>query len=305
MNFLIVDDSSAIRAIVRRALVNGGFKEAEFKMAGDGQEALDVMKGWTPDMVITDWHMPGMTGIEMLTQLRRRANDVRVGFVTTELSKVHLEEAFSLGAHFFLHKPFGDSELVSAVCDALGAQPGCEKQQQEAQQMELNDTALKEAKVAIAPFSVVESLFKKSFENRLQIEQRASNLNGDISLPSAVSAYVLAGSTDVRGICLLDHTAMLLVGSAISNVPIHEVAKVLKGSDAPKSVCSQTMSVLEGELARLFKSDDGRKLDLAKTQIVKQVSAPLQSFIKRSPLRRDFTLIRKGLPPGIMTLVAR
>jgi CheY-like chemotaxis protein len=304
VKFLIVDDSSAIRAIVRRVLLKGGFEDAEFRMAGDGQDALDVMKEWSPDMVITDWHMPGMNGLEMLTQLRRRANDVRVGFVTTELSNVRLEEAFSLGAQFFLHKPFEDSELVSAVCDALEQTLPGEKKP-EAPLMELAETALKEINVTLVSTNPVANLINTLFEKRLQAEECPPNANGDISLPAAVSVYVLAGSAEVRGLCLLDQTAMMLVGSAMAGAPIHEVSRALNATEAPKAVCRQTMSVLEGDFTRLFKSNDNRKLSLAKTQIVKQNPAQLQQFIRCSPHRQDFMLARKGLPPGRMTLVAK
>jgi CheY-like chemotaxis protein len=57
MKFLIVDDSRAVQTIIKRILENTGYREIELRTALNGDEALAILEGWQPDLVLTDWHM--------------------------------------------------------------------------------------------------------------------------------------------------------------------------------------------------------------------------------------------------------
>lgn len=117
---LIVDDSRAILAIVRRVVLEAGGAQVEVRSATSAEEALDMVNEFAPDLVITDWHMPGVTGIEMLQTLRQTGHaDVRVGFVTAETTPERVAEAHSNGADFVVNKPFRDDELLAAIGRSL------------------------------------------------------------------------------------------------------------------------------------------------------------------------------------------
>jgi len=103
---LIVDDSKAMRLIVRRTLRQAGFGSYEVEEAGNGVEALAAIESAPPALVISDWNMPEMTGIELLTKLRERGNAVRFGFVTTEGTADMRARASAAGALFLIAKPF-------------------------------------------------------------------------------------------------------------------------------------------------------------------------------------------------------
>ena len=116
LKFLIVDDSRAIQAIIRRAVIKCGYEPIEIKTALDGEQALDVIEKFVPDLIITDWHMPKVSGLELIQALRQLGHkNVRVGFVTTEKNPAMLDQAISNGALFILHKPFDDKELAEVV----------------------------------------------------------------------------------------------------------------------------------------------------------------------------------------------
>lgn len=120
LRFLIVDDSRAIQAIIARALQQCGYQPLEIKTASDGRMGLEVLQTFSPDLVITDWHMPHMTGLEMVQTMRQLGHlKLRVGFVTTERTESMLNEAIRNGAMFIVHKPFDDAELVSVVIAAV------------------------------------------------------------------------------------------------------------------------------------------------------------------------------------------
>jgi CheY-like chemotaxis protein len=115
---LVVDDSRAMQVIICRVLESSALGPMELRKAVNGEEALALVPEFAPDMIIADWHMPRMSGIEMLQTLRQTGSaDLAVGFVTTETSASQLQQAHNSGASFILHKPFDDKALVKAVLE--------------------------------------------------------------------------------------------------------------------------------------------------------------------------------------------
>jgi len=114
MKVLVVDDSKAMRLIVMRTLRQAGFS-CEITEAADGKQALDAIRAARPDLVLSDWNMPEMTGIELLEALRAEGNDVRLGFVTTEGSQAMRERAQNAGALFLIAKPFTADHFRTAL----------------------------------------------------------------------------------------------------------------------------------------------------------------------------------------------
>ena len=78
MKVLIVDDSRAMRMIVKRTLRQAGFSGLHVEEAGNGKEALESIEAGAPDLVLTDWNMPEMTGIELLHALQAKQISVKV-----------------------------------------------------------------------------------------------------------------------------------------------------------------------------------------------------------------------------------
>ncbi len=119
MKILIVDDSKAMRMIVKRTLRQAGFGDHEIIEAEDGQQGFDQVKAERPGLVLSDWNMPNMSGTEFLRALRGSGIDTNFGFVTSESSGDMRAEALSAGALFLITKPFtADSfktELSSLV----------------------------------------------------------------------------------------------------------------------------------------------------------------------------------------------
>jgi len=106
MKVMIVDDSTAMRMIVRKTLRLAGFDGHEFTEAEDGAKALAAIKSAPPDIVLSDWNMPNMTGIELLEQIGKEGIKVKFGFVTTEATPDMRQRAAAAGASFLVSKPF-------------------------------------------------------------------------------------------------------------------------------------------------------------------------------------------------------
>ena len=106
MNVLIVDDSKVMRAIVVRTLRQAGFEGHTIDQADDGQAALKRIDASAPDLVLTDWNMPVMDGIDLLRAVRARGKDIPFVFITSEATDEMHALAYREGAVAVITKPF-------------------------------------------------------------------------------------------------------------------------------------------------------------------------------------------------------
>lgn len=109
--FLVVDDFSTMRRIVRNLLKELGFTNVE--EAEDGVDALSKLRGGNFQFVVSDWNMPNMTGIELLRAIRADASlkHLPVLMVTAEAKKENIIEAAQAGASGYVVKPFTAATL--------------------------------------------------------------------------------------------------------------------------------------------------------------------------------------------------
>jgi two-component system chemotaxis response regulator CheY len=110
---LIVDDSAAIRKILQRILKHAQLPVGEIFEAGDGLEALNVLRANTIALVLTDINMPNMDGLRFLGEVRGddRWKELPVVVITTEGSEQKVMEAVKLGASAYLRKPFTTEQI--------------------------------------------------------------------------------------------------------------------------------------------------------------------------------------------------
>ncbi len=118
---LIVDDSSVMRKIVERSLRQAGIELSEVFQAGNGEEALAVLKEHGVDLILCDINMPVMDGLEFIKQLPsvENAKNVPVVMITTEGSESHVVQALSCGARGYIRKPFTPEQVKEQVVPVL------------------------------------------------------------------------------------------------------------------------------------------------------------------------------------------
>lgn len=119
MKILIVDDSKAMRSIVLRALRQAGFGGHTFEEASNGAEALRSIEASNPDLVLADWNMPEMNGVELLQKLRESGNQVKFGFITSESTPEVRDLAMKSGASFLITKPFTADTLQTTLAGVI------------------------------------------------------------------------------------------------------------------------------------------------------------------------------------------
>ena len=116
---MIVDDCEIIRILARQILESEGFRQ--IVEVQDGDSALKVLKTQKIDLVISDWNMVGMTGIELLTQMRADRDIAKTPFIMLSVEGLDgsIDEAFKKGANDYVSKPFTHSELASSVARVM------------------------------------------------------------------------------------------------------------------------------------------------------------------------------------------
>jgi len=116
-----VDDSEATRKFIKGTVEVLGF---EFLEAADGKEGLEILEkeNGNVDLILLDWNMPVMDGMEMLEILKSNDlfKDIPVTMVTTEIERHKVIEAIDKGAKNYLMKPFSQEVLVGKIMEGLG-----------------------------------------------------------------------------------------------------------------------------------------------------------------------------------------
>jgi len=106
---LVADDSGTMRAIIVRSLNSLGVSDVV--QAEDGTRAVELFQPGVFDLVLTDWNMPGKTGLEVIQEIRKVDTNVPVIMITTESDKARVMQAIQSGVSDFVVKPF-DSKVL-------------------------------------------------------------------------------------------------------------------------------------------------------------------------------------------------
>lgn len=116
---MIVDDNEPIRILIRNILKKEGYKH--FVEANDGAFAYTILKSQKIDLIISDWMMPGMTGIELLIKVRADQEIAQTPFImeSVESLDTSMDQALKSGANDFISKPFRIDDLIASVTRVL------------------------------------------------------------------------------------------------------------------------------------------------------------------------------------------
>lgn len=295
LKFLVVDDSRAIQAIVRRAIVKCGYEPVEVKTALDGEQALEIIESFVPDLVITDWHMPKVSGLEMVQALRQMGHaNIRVGFVTTEKTPAMLDQAISNGAMFIVHKPFDDTELAAAVVSSV---------KDLAKHVPAQSTA--------APKKEVEPVTETALHKRLQailgnipfrLIAREPMTAEKLTPNNLLGLYVGTGHKGVYAIGVMDGNAVCMVGGGASRKLPPEVRAAMESGQPDESMLSKANEFMRAVAQCMAETADPGPVtvSLAKASIVKNTFAKLSEVLAQTGRRSDFRIAIPGYGEGRM-----
>ncbi len=125
--FLVVDDFSTMRSIVRNLLRDLGYEHVQ--EADDGRTALPILQGGNIDFLITDWNMPGMPGLQLLKEVRAdpKLTDMPVLLLTAEAKRDQIVEAAQAGVNGYVIKPFTAQVLKEKLDKIMAARDGAHR----------------------------------------------------------------------------------------------------------------------------------------------------------------------------------
>lgn len=115
MKILIVDDSGTMCTIQKRCLIKLGIPEDDIVVANDGVKGLEFFDRIAFDLVLTDWNMPNMDGLTLLTEIRERNKDVPIVMITTEVERARVVTAIQSGVSDYMVKPFTPDDLKTKL----------------------------------------------------------------------------------------------------------------------------------------------------------------------------------------------
>jgi len=120
MNVLVVDDSAAMRKIIISALGKTQLKGARTIEAGSGKEGLDKFLDGNFALILSDWNMPEMDGLEFVGKVRRVDSRVKIIMITTEGTCGKLDQALDQGVDEYVVKPFTPEALDRKIRKLMG-----------------------------------------------------------------------------------------------------------------------------------------------------------------------------------------
>ncbi|MCF6246389.1 MAG: response regulator [Desulfobacula sp.] len=121
-SILIVDDSFPMRSVIKKTFRSAGYASAQFLEAADGKQALERMKNDWIDLVVTDYNMPVMNGLDLVKAIQTLdlLKNIPIIVVSTEGNETKIKEFMDAGARGYITKPFTPENIRDLVTDILG-----------------------------------------------------------------------------------------------------------------------------------------------------------------------------------------
>lgn len=127
-NVLVVDDSLAMRSVIKKTILASGIDVEEFYEAADGVEALATLRHHRLDIILTDFNMPRMDGMQLLQEIKKddQLKTIPVVVTSVEGSRKRVEAFMARGAAGYISKPFTPEEARDKLNHVLGVNPNGE-----------------------------------------------------------------------------------------------------------------------------------------------------------------------------------
>ncbi|MEO3714742.1 response regulator [Roseateles flavus] len=298
LRVLVVDDSRAIQAIITRVLQNAGLGPMVVETAGNGEQALRMVTAHPPDLVISDWHMPVVSGIEMLQTLRQLGGGmVKVGFVTTETAERHLDQARSNGAVFVINKPFKDEELLQEVQKALAARVEQLKAPPPPPPPPLAPPALSSegALHALVKLQLGQIPFRL-------VEAPGQSLD-DLKLPHDLAMYALDGQKTPFALGILDVNACCILGGGGARLQPPPVRQAMQAARPTPEMMQFADHFLRSAAGILARGESGGAPALRIVNLTPKPFDKLQGLLLRNHGRSDYRIAVPGYGEGRLAFI--
>lgn len=297
LKILIVDDSAAMRAIVRRGLEKFGYRTLQIELASGAKEAFEMIGKWQPDILLSDWHMPMMSGLELLQEINRRRLPIKVGFVTTENNQQLVGQAMAEGAKFILNKPFEDAALHKALLPLV--------QGAEESESMLNHQTGVDHGVALPNARQLQTVLQGMFSAELTFTPVEPLAYSPELLPLLLALFEDPDTRKIRAVGILDLHGTYTLATAKCPSLLAEISGMLADKTVNKAMMDQCQEIMSSVAMTLLDKQTRKSLTLKNLSFVpKTFSKMEQIYAKPQHLRMDGLVHIKGLGQGRLSIVS-
>ncbi|MGC8462074.1 MAG: response regulator transcription factor [Acidimicrobiales bacterium] len=282
MKVLVVDDSRAMRMIVAREL-RRSVDVDEIVEADSAAAAVELLQQQSVDLVLSDWNMPGMSGLEFLQGMRAQGWKGLFGFVTSESAPSTRQRALEAGATFLVTKPFRGDVLANQITIALGGPAA-----------HLEESTSKARDQADEVADVLEGLLHK------KVNVAAADGPARRELARVAARYVDAAGRDAA-MCVVEVPLAAAVGAALSMMPAASAEEWGRSGVLPE-VVAQNFYEVANVLAKVIASTDGRCVLAELTVHADFERLPHDGEIESSPRQVHVDVDVDGYGSGRLTL---
>ncbi len=300
MKILIIDDSRAVQLIIKRALEKGNFQDLEIKLADSGIEALEVLESWHPDLVLSDLHMPNMSGVEFLTEINKQMLKLNVGLITTETDQSRLAHIKQCGVKFIINKPFDDADLIKKAklyipfkLSQKSAQEPPHKALKTTQQTKQNLVALN-----LPSETDLEDALAETFFRDVKVQLKSYEQYEAHHYPYLLGMMTPVEKDQIKAICILKQPAIKQISNAFAS--LHPGAVNTQQDRA--MLCDHFFRMLEPFVTP---KETIEPMMFKKSNLITKPFEKITDFYAtRGDKKRDYHVEIKGFDAFVITLIA-
>lgn len=280
-----MDDSRAMRMMVMRELRRSGYGAHELVEAESGPSALECVAKGGIELVLSDWNMPGMSGFELLTELRRLGSNVPFGLLTSESASSSRVRALSAGASFVITKPFASPDLAHHIAVALG---------RGADDLPEDDEGKEDGRPPD-----VESVLSRLLRREVEVVESGPPRR---EKPRAFARYMTPAGEDAA-FCIAELSFAAAAAAALSLMPATAAAEWSRSGALPASA-QQNFHEVANVLARVLRLERERCVLHEVTIVTDYEDASFADRIPPKAKRSNFDVSINGYPSGRISLVS-
>ncbi len=300
MKILIVDDSIAMQAIVRRGLEKFGYKTLDIRQASSAMEALEIIDDWKPEILLSDWHMPEVTGFELLKEINKREIDIQTGFVTTVNDEELVASAIEEGACFVLNKPFEDSELHKAILPLVqGANESEKLLSTESAPPSIS------SELVLPKLSQLEKVLHRFLCDKIKLIDAPCQSFSPEKIPTVLALFEDVDSQKIKAVAILDLNTACALGGTKSNIPQAKIINMITEKVISKTVLDHCEHVMSDCAFAFLDRKTRKSLRLKSVSFIPASFPKLEVLFQKSPSQRiDIMCEVSGFKTGYITIVS-
>ncbi|GEK10722.1 response regulator [Pseudoalteromonas sp. McH1-7] len=295
MKILLVDDSAATLEIISRGLARFRYRKLLIKKAQSAKEALKIIGAWQPDIVLTDWHMPDISGLALVKAIKQKRLDITMAMVTTVDDQAQIKLALDYGAEFVLSKPFADDDLHNKIMPLVIA---AEENNKTRQIHTLHKG------IPLPQVGQLEKLMNKHIDSELRLYQIMKMEYDADNLPCMMVAYEDPSSQKVRAIGVFDVYAICVLAASAGQLSDQAGYQAVHQQQITDDILSACHSALNSTSYAFLDSITRRSLRVKTLQLVSKPFPKLKRLYKTADnMRIDLCCQRPNMAQGKILLV--